>query len=309
MKFWFTFILCFVFVADLKISAQNYYSDGIDTVYSHKWGSGQNFGQQPEYFPANVYGLPDPSAREDEPATSPYQICSIGLNGEIIIGFRNAVLLDLEGDDFTIFENSFRYAGGKIFAEPAVISVSKDGIAFVPFPFDSLTLKGCAGITPTSGNQNPFDPEVSGGNSFDLSDIHIDSVRYIKIKDISHIILDNPNHPFYDPTVSGFDLDAVIGLHLCRFWDSNSIIQSHSVNYQVVTSSSSPIIEVQSQQKISTYYEADASIYSLEGGLIEKKSFVNDFCSFNSSKFVNGAYFIVVQFNNHTYFDKILLVH
>ena len=42
-----------------------------------------------------------------------------------------------------------------------------------------------------------------------MATIGIDSVRYIKIKDITEQILNNPDHSNYDPTLSGFDLDAV----------------------------------------------------------------------------------------------------
>jgi ribosomal protein L31 len=54
---------------------------------------------------------------------------------------------------------------------------------------------------------------VSGGDAFDLATIGIDSVRWIRITDVTRIILDNRSHPFYDPTLSGFDLDAIIAVH------------------------------------------------------------------------------------------------
>jgi hypothetical protein len=197
----------------LPVSAQTQrFAAGVDTVFSVRWGAGQDFGR--ERFPANVLGLPDSAARANTPSANPLHICSLGMGGEIVIGWGGAILRDGEGADFTIFENAFTRFDGRVFAEPAKVAVSKDGVHFVEFPFDSLTLKGCAGVTPTNGDQNPFDPAVSGGDSFDLRAIGMDSVRFIKITDISAMVLNNPKHPFFDPTISGFDLDAVVGLSL-----------------------------------------------------------------------------------------------
>jgi hypothetical protein len=189
---------------------------GIDTVYMFTPGIGQTAGQAPEYFPKNIFGLPDTSARENIPVSAPTSVCSFGYLGEIIVGWKDAILIDGEGKDFTIFENPFYYGSNneRTFAEPATVSVSKDGITYVTFPVDSLSLEGFAGVTPVKGNASPFDPTQSGGDSFDLADINIDSIRFIKISDAANIILDNTSHPFFDPTVSGFDLDALVGLHL-----------------------------------------------------------------------------------------------
>ena len=168
----------------------------IDTVYSYKWGTGQNAGQDTAYFPKNIFGPPDSSANDQVPSNAPYQVCSLGLGGEIVVGFKNLVVFDGPGPDFTIFENAFlNPVTNKIFAEPGKISVSEDGIHFIDFPFDSLTLKGCAGVTPTHGNIDPFNPEESGGNQFDLADLHLKQIKYIKITDICQMILDNPQHP------------------------------------------------------------------------------------------------------------------
>lgn len=205
--------ICFVFCVADGI-AQNG-RGSIDTVFSFVPGTGQKSGQAAPYFPANIFGVPDTSAREDIPSVSPYHICSLGLDGVIVVGFKNAVLRDGIGADFTVFENAFRYAGGKkLYAEPAKIAVSRDGKTFVEFPFDSLSLRGCAGVQPTIGNTDPFSPRESGGDSFDLATIGMDSVRYIRITDIAAMVKNNPAHPYWDPTISGFDLDAVVALHL-----------------------------------------------------------------------------------------------
>lgn len=208
-------ITCICLSIGASIASAQYTRGSIDTVFSFVPGTGQKNGQEAPYFPANIFGVPDTTAREDVPAVSPYQICSLGLDGVLIVGFKNAVLRDGAGADFTVFENAFRYgAGKKLYAEPAKVAVSRDGQTFVEFPFDSLSLRGCAGVQPTIGTADPFSPQVSGGDSFDLATIGMDSVRYIKITDISAMVKNNPAHPYWDPTITGFDLDAIVALHL-----------------------------------------------------------------------------------------------
>ncbi|MFN3780664.1 MAG: hypothetical protein ACK4SO_00640, partial [Candidatus Kapaibacteriota bacterium] len=70
---------------------------------------------------------------------------------------------------------------------------------------------------------NPFDPKASGGNSFDLAVLGLKKIRFIKIKDICDTILKNPNHPYYDPIISGFDLDCVVGLNLTPVSDFSDL--------------------------------------------------------------------------------------
>ena len=84
---------------------------------------------------------------------------------------------------------------------------------FHEFPFDSLTLKGCAGITPTNGALGFHTYDSTNGDSFDLATISLSSAKYIKITDISEFVLNDKNHPFYDATISGFDLDAIVVYH------------------------------------------------------------------------------------------------
>lgn len=186
-----------------------------DTVVMFRPGSGPGIGREAKYFPKNVLGLPDSNARLTVPSVDPAQILSLGLGGEIVLGFRTPIV-NRPGSDFTVFENAFHYnLGGtqRTFAEPAAVAVSSDGISFSEFSFDSLTLIGCAGITPTDGRADPFDSPNCGGNQFDLSILGVDSVRYIRIRDVTAIIINNPEHPFWDPTLTSFDLDAVVSLN------------------------------------------------------------------------------------------------
>lgn len=195
-----------------------------DTVVMFRPGSGPGIGREAKYFPKNVLGLPDSSARPTVPSVDPVQILSLGLGGEIVLGF-NVPIVDGPGADFTVFENAFLYnLGGKqrTFAEPAAVAVSRDGVSFTEFPFDSLTLVGCAGITPTDGRADPFNPTNSGGDQFDLSTVVMDSIRYLRLRDVTGIVINNPNHPSWDPTLTSFDLDAVVALHTASPGGSNA---------------------------------------------------------------------------------------
>lgn len=186
---------------------------GADAVESFAPGQGSGFGLS--YYPSNVLGLPDSTARTEVPSVDPRQILGLGIGGEIVLRFDTHVIVDGPGPDFSVFENAFRYTVGnrdRIYAEPGEVAVSRDGVAFVAFPFDSLTLHGCAGVTPTNGDKNPGDPAVSGGDSFDLAQLGIDSVRYVRIRDVTSIVKSNPSSPFWDPTLNGFDLDAVVAI-------------------------------------------------------------------------------------------------
>lgn len=202
------FSLVLVALCSLSLSAQ---PQRCDTVVVLQPGAGQRVGQGPVFFPMNVLNGPEPRASQSAPVTEPREVCSLGLDGSITLGLRRAVIVDLPGPDFTVFENAFMF-GTRTFAEPGRVEVSRDGITWYAFPFDSLALRGCAGVTPTTG-LNVFNPEISGGDAFDLATVGIDSVRWIRITDVTRIILNNSSHPFYDPTLSGFDLDAVIAVH------------------------------------------------------------------------------------------------
>ena len=207
--------LLIIFLISNVLNAQTF----IDTVYSYQWGNGTGaVGRDAKYFPHNIFGPPTRYATKYVPASHDSNIVSLGLGGEIIVGIKDGYIIDKEGPDFIIFENVFsNYQETKIFVEPAIVSVSKDGVNFVEFPYNTETLEGLAGINWTNGNENCFDYKVSGGDAFDLSDIGMDSIRYIKIKDTALLASKLPtNHIYYSPAgiiTNGFDLDAVVLLH------------------------------------------------------------------------------------------------
>jgi hypothetical protein len=317
MPYFFRLLLCTFFIA-LFIAqccaAQTTatFGAGADTAVSVRWGTGQDFGRM--RFPANVLGLPDTAARADRPSASPQQVCSLGMGGEIVLAWRNAVLVNRPGADFTIFENAFTRFDGRVFAEPATVAVSRDGVRFVAFPFDSLTLRGCAGRTPTNGNASPFNAALSGGDSFDLAEIGMDSVRFIKISDISAFVLSNTQHPFWDPTITGFDLDAVVGLSLLPA----PFLQRVPTNVvgQISETKTSHAVKVDIENDILTIENAFESqfvttttmptmtceLYTLPGERVHSSTFVGAFERWHRvslHSLARGAYFLILRSNNH----------
>jgi hypothetical protein len=292
-------MLNILFIILFSISVKSQYLHGtIDTVISYHWGNGQNSGQSAEFFPQNIFGSPDTSAREDFQSADPYQICSLGLGGEIIVGFLGMDIVDGPGPDFTIFENAFfNPVTSRIFVEPAQISVSEDGIVWIAFPFDSLSLKGCAGVTPTHGNEDPFNPAVSGGDKFDLSDIGLNKVRYIKIKDTCRLLLNNPKLPFYDPIITGFDLDAVVGLNLKKHIETTDI---NDVNPGMAVINKHGVIIIQSTKAV------QAELFSVIGEQVYKGASSGDLY-IPTQQMSQGVYILRIVEGNEILIKKIII--
>lgn len=252
----------------------------IDTVYSFTPGEGTLKGIEPENYPNNIFGLPSENASIKVPENNPAQILSIGIGGEIIVGFKGKRIIDVDGADFTIFENAFEtFDGNKVFAEPAEISVSNDGINFVSFIIDENTLANCAGKTPTNGKNNPYDPLESGGDSFDISNLGFSYITHIKIKDVSGIVANLPKESKYSNPVSlisGFDLDAVVAMKL----EANIV----SVN----------------DEKDNLNYDR-IEIYDILGNRI----YLNQ--GFNDYYLPTGAYFYIYYFRNKIIHKKMII--
>lgn len=194
----------------LLLATNCFAGEFIDTVYSYKFGTNLDCGQDSVNFPMNVFGAPSQNAKLDTPAAMPSEVLCLGFGGEIVVGLKDKVILDEAGIDFKIFENAFiNPINSKIFAEPGIVSVSQDGINFIPFPYNFETLEGCAGITPVIGSENPFEANSKSGDGFDLRTVGLSWAKYIKIKDITNLVFADKNHYYYDFVLSGFDLDAV----------------------------------------------------------------------------------------------------
>ncbi|MCX7834646.1 MAG: cell surface protein [bacterium] len=173
-----------------------------DKVISVQFGDGAGFGQN--FFPDNIFGPPDSSARASVPSADEREILTLGSGGEIILQFLDGGIENGNGPDFTIFENVFQYAQNQYYRETAFVSVSVNGTDWYPFPYDTTTFQGLAGVHPTNGNENYLDPNRSGGDSFDLSDVGLMKAYYIKITDTNGMVRDSG---------PSFDLDAVVAIY------------------------------------------------------------------------------------------------
>ena len=166
----------------------------IDEVVSIEYGEGAGFGQ--ENYPDIVYGPPKGGGE----LSGSLDVLTIGEGGSIVFSFRDVDIINEDGADLIIFENPF--VG---WTEPAIAAASIDGIEWVEWPCDENTWAGCVGIEPVFSHLNNCidarDPENAGGDALDLSDIGMESARYIKITDAGISGL------------GGFDLDAAAVLH------------------------------------------------------------------------------------------------
>ena len=179
----------------------------------------------------------------DGGASAPY-------GGFIMVEFTDNVAWDGPGVDFTVFENVF-YVCNEAgvfdpetrFMEPATVSVSQDGINWRQFPIDfsprydpdsgELNLRhpycynsGFAGVNPVMSNGNdpdPTDPAMSGGDSFDISVLGLEWIRYVLIQSTgSRWLADRDGGIVYhneetgaasrSNNKAGFDLDAVAAI-------------------------------------------------------------------------------------------------
>jgi hypothetical protein len=141
-------------------------------------------------------------------------VVSLGGGGQIVVSFDDNAVVDGEGDDLVIYENAF-LSGTLVFAELAFVEVSADGKAWVAFPYDAQTWEGLAGREPVLANSinglDPLDP-ASGGDRYDLADVGLEFVRFVRITDAGETIDDPGNHSFAG-TKGGFDLDAAAAIH------------------------------------------------------------------------------------------------
>jgi len=174
-----------------------------DEIVSVNYGPSAGFGQA--YFPENVLGPPDSSASEWIPSQSPLELLALGSGGEIVLRFDEPGIVDGSGSDFTVFENVFVYGDGTLaFRETAFVAVSVDGVTWHEFSWNAESFTGLAGVSPTHGNANPCDPAESGGDSFDLAELALDSVYFVRLTDTDGAVEDDG---------PSFDLDAVVSIH------------------------------------------------------------------------------------------------
>ena len=201
--------------------------------------------------PANVTGAPD-GKNTSTPAAAESEVLSLhalagspgddlrARGGSITLAFTNNIVELGAGADFTVFENVLFVGGNpnRRFMEPAIVEVAlfegewhrfsvdvTPGAGgevnfFDPFYYTA----GFAGRNGTTGD-DPTNPQVSGGDSFDADALRVPGlswIRFIRIQSTGDsVLLDqnggepvrHNNHPAFNPLsgrgASGFDLDAV----------------------------------------------------------------------------------------------------
>ena len=187
---------------------------GIHSVEAVTYGQGGGFGKAK--LPGVVQGGPQGGGT----GGSSTDVLSLGVKGEVVVGFGAFDIVDGPGPDLIVFENPFLLSPYASYAEPGAVAVSSAGTAaqdFVEFACD-LTTKGdpstktwpypgCAGVQPVLANVktnsiSPADPKVAGGDLFDLAKIGVKQARYLRIRDSGVSLMGTDTR--------GFDLDAVV---------------------------------------------------------------------------------------------------
>ena len=165
-------------------------------VVSFSPGGGAGFGQ--ELMPDVVLGPPQPGASTTEGST---HVVTLGRGGSIVLELGD-IVSDGDGVDLLVFENPFQGAAGAYY-EPGGVAVSDDGETFTAFSCTPAAAapNGCAGYGLAYAGVDPTDPDVAGGDAFDLATIGVDQARFVRIVDVG----DGPA----GGTTTGFDLDAV----------------------------------------------------------------------------------------------------
>ncbi len=191
---------------------------GVGEVVRFSPGEGGGSGQ--DRLPEVIQGPPA------GPMGGALDVLSLGVGGELVVGFGDYDLVDGPGPDFIVYENPFLTGPYQPYAEPAVVGVSassSDAASFVDFPCDLSKTKGdpqqqswpypgCAGVHPVLAGKGscvaPSDAAAAGGDAFDLATLGLARGRYLRLKDAGLSTMGT--------TTRGFDLDAVVLIHYTK---------------------------------------------------------------------------------------------
>lgn len=270
-KPYFLFFLLFFFTIKTIFSQ----SPWATSVYSHQFGLGQTLGQDYDYFPYNVLGAVNQNVSATTPAALPEDIVSLGKNGWVALGF-DAPIINGAGADFTVFENAFEITGGLgIFDEWLIVSVSNDGVNWFTFPYDSLTGEGMAGRTPTQGgNVNYLDPSQSGGDSFDIGELGLSQIQYVRVQDATRL---------QSSDRLSSELDAIIALH-----QKTTAIELMPSLYDIYTAEHQLFVQTEIPLQLEFFNLAGQSLQTI------KVEPTNQF-TFPLENWVGGMYFLRVN--------------
>ena len=176
-------------------------------VEDYQPAAGATFGA--DQLPDVVLGPPEGGGEH----VGSLDVVSLGCGGSIVLRFDPPIRNRPDGPDFLVFENPVVTSAGGVFAEPGLVGVSSDGVTFVDFPCapEESPPEGCAGVAPVLSNGSnlfdPTDPAAAGGDPYDLEDLGLSEVSYVRIIDRSDA---SPEASVWCGGASaGFDLDAV----------------------------------------------------------------------------------------------------
>ncbi len=183
----------------------------VDAVKAVETGANAGFGA--DKLPRRVFGAP----RGRGLLVGSTHVYSLGNGGSITVAFNDNIVIDGPGADLAIYENAFHVGGeeGPLFTEYAIVEVSDDNRTWHRFPFNAETGTGLAGRTAVTSNpangMNPLDPS-SGGDRFDLADLGLEMIRFVRVIDGGSDIPDFGNM-VAPGTKGGFDLDAMAAIN------------------------------------------------------------------------------------------------
>lgn len=175
-----------------------------DRIVSFDPGPDAGFGS--DDAPDIVLGWPEGRGS----GSGSLDVMSLGESGSIVLAMDDLHIVDGPGPDLLVFENPF-----SSWFEAGAVAVSNDGETWVEWPCDGEDVEGefpgCAGVGYVFANSSepidPTDPEVAGGDAFDLADVGLTEAKYVRIRDTGF------NTEGYGGSTGGFDLDAVAAVN------------------------------------------------------------------------------------------------
>jgi hypothetical protein len=180
----------------------------VDRVVSYQIGSGG--GQGEDKLPEIVLGPPKGGGK----LMAGKDVFSLGKDGVITLEFVDNEVFDGNGPDLIVFENPFLAEPGNDpdygFFELGKVEVSFDGSMWHEFPYDTASKENCAGHKPVMANSekneiSPTDVKKAGGDHFDLKQLGLKVIRFVRITDVQSFGGKDGS--------AGFDLDAVVAVH------------------------------------------------------------------------------------------------
>ncbi|PIE52858.1 hypothetical protein CSA37_04240 [Candidatus Fermentibacteria bacterium] len=242
-----------------------------------QYGDGAGYGQA--YYPENILGPPDPAATPTAPSYGENNLLTLGTDGWVVIEFTDNTVINGDGPDFTVFENVMQTGSG-YFRECAFVEVSQNGSDWYMFPWDATTLEGLAGVWPTTG-EDPTDPAVSGGDQFDLEDLNLDWIRFVRLTDCGSSV----------PDGGLFDLDAVASIH----WTTGIEDETGTAVSRVFASS-----PFNSSLTVSTDQRGELRCYSAEGRIVGSWPITDDVSVLNTEALPAGVLLFTINNSSFT---------